>query len=189
MADQTNDIGSADRVQADAVGVPGQRRFRLRARAADAFALVWLEREQIQALGLAIEQLLTQVQVQRRERPAPADPGGPLDDFPPQPTLEFTAGRIGLGYDGERDLAVLELVDIEQNLEDDEENQEDDAEKRPEPATLVVRFTRPQAAALRDQCEATLQAGRPRCPLCGAPMAADGEHFCIRRNGHPPSAD
>jgi uncharacterized repeat protein (TIGR03847 family) len=188
MADQTNDLGSADRVQADAVGVPGQRRFRLRARSADGFALVWLEREQMQALGLALEQLLAQVQLQRRERPVQGDPGGPLDDFPPQPTLEFTAGRIGLGYDGERDLAVLELLDIERNLEDEEEESQAEEGRRPETATLVVRFTRPKAAALREQCEATLQAGRPRCPLCGAPMAADGEHFCIRRNGHPPSA-
>lgn len=179
MPDQSYDFGRIERVQADAVGVPGQRRFRLRARDERQFALIWVEREQIQALGLALEQLLTQVQLQRHERPVKADPGGPLDDFVGSPAVEFTAGRIGLGYDEERDLAVLELTDIEQNLADEESQP-----ASPETVTLVIRFGRAQAAALRDQCQATLQAGRPRCPLCGAPMAADGSHFCIRANGH-----
>jgi uncharacterized repeat protein (TIGR03847 family) len=185
MAEGSYDFGSVERVQADAVGVPGQRRFRLRARTDVEYALVWVEREQIQALGLALEQLLTQVQLQRRDRPVEGDPGGPLDDFPMAPTVEFTAGRMGLGYDGERDLAVLELVDIEQNLAD-EEDEEENAEEAasPETATLVIRFTRAQAVALREQCERTLSAGRPRCHLCGAPMEADGSHFCIRANGH-----
>lgn len=180
MAERSYEFGRVDLVQADAIGVPGQRRFRLRARTGGQYALVWVEREQIQALGLALEQLLTQVQVQYRQRPVQPDPGGPLDDFPMTPTIEFTAGRMGLGYDSEHDLAVLELTDIERNLADQEETEEHAVE----PVTLVIRFSRGQAAALRDQCEATLAAGRPRCHLCGAPMGPDGSHFCIRANGH-----
>jgi uncharacterized repeat protein (TIGR03847 family) len=184
MADGTNDFSVVDRVEADAVGVPGQRRFRLRARTADQFAQLWVEREQTQALGLALEQLLAQVQVRRQERPVAADAGGPLNDFPPTPTVEFTVGRLGIGYDDERDLIVLQVTDIEQIAagEEDEEPAE-----RPDMPTLVIRFTRAQAAALREQCEATLAAGRPRCPLCGAPMGAEGQHFCIRANGHAKS--
>lgn len=182
MAERNYDFGQVVRVHADAVGVPGSRRFRLRARTAVEFAIVWVEREQIQALALALEQLLAQVQVQRRERRPAADPGGVPDDFPPSALVEFTAGRIGLGYDEENDLAVLELTDIEANLEEEE------GRDAPEAATLVVRFTRPQAVALKEQCEATLNAGRPRCPLCGAPMASDGGHFCVRANGHAKSS-
>lgn len=180
MADGTQDYGRVERVQADAVGVPGQRRFRLRARTATEYALLWVEREQTQALAAALEQLLAQAQLRRRERAPTADPGGPVDDFPAIPTLEFTVGRIALGYDEERDLAVLELTDIERNLADEATGRAAESEE----VTLVVRFSRPQALALRDQCEATLAAGRPRCPLCGAPMGRDGEHFCIRANGH-----
>ena len=195
MAERTEDLGRVDLVQADAVGVPGSRRFRLRARTGTDWALIWVEREQVQALALAIEQLLTQVQLQRREKAAVADTGGPLDNFPLSPRLEFTAGRMGLGYDEEHDLAVLELTDIESNLEDDDTEAEDDDEpKRDAPdverdgLTLVIRFTRAQAAALKEHCETTLQAGRPRCPLCGAPMGADGAHFCVRANGHAAGA-
>lgn len=178
MAD---DFGLVDRVQADAVGVPGQRRFRLRARRGAEFALLWVEREQVQALGIALEQLLAQVQVQRRERPVTADPGAAQDDFPPTPTVEFTVGRIGLGYDEEHDLVVLELTDIEQNLA---EEPGDEPEQSSADASLALRFNRQQAVTLKEQCEATLSAGRPRCPLCGAPMGPEGAHFCIRANGH-----
>jgi uncharacterized repeat protein (TIGR03847 family) len=146
-----------------------------------------VEREQIQALALAVEQILTQVQLQRRERPVPPDAGAPLGDFPLSPAFEFTAGRIGIGYDEESDLAVLEMTDIQANLDDDESETGDDrpaSDDDEDIITLVVRFTRSQAAALREQCEGTLMAGRPRCPLCGAPMGADGVHFCVRANGH-----
>jgi uncharacterized repeat protein (TIGR03847 family) len=180
MADGINDFAVVDRIEADAVGVPGNRRFRLRARTAEDYALLWVEREQTQALEVALERLLAQVQMQRRERAVKADAGGPLNDFPPTPTIEFTVGWLGLGYDDDRDLVILQLTDIEQALVDDDSGRR----TQPDEPSLVVRFTRPQAAALKEQCEATLNAGRPRCPLCGAPMAADGAHFCIRANGH-----
>jgi uncharacterized repeat protein (TIGR03847 family) len=147
-----------------------------------------VEREQFQALGLALEQLLAQVQVERRDPRVAADPGGPLDAFPPVPTLEFTVGRLGLGYDEEHDLVVVEVTDIEANLADDDEEAGPARDDPAEGTTLVFRFTRPQAAALKEQCEQTLAAGRPRCPLCGAPMGPEGEHFCVRRNGHHPEA-
>lgn len=186
MAEGEQDFGVVERVTADAVGAPGQRRFRLQARTATTYAVLWVEREQTQALNLALEQLLAQVQMQRREGAVAADPGGPPDDYPPTPTIEFTVGRLGIGYDEDRDLIILQLTNI------DAATKEDDAvEEAPVPSgepaapeALIIRFTRAQAAALKEQCEATLSAGRPRCPLCGAPMGADGEHFCVRRNGH-----
>lgn len=181
MAQEARDLGHVERITADAVGVPGARRFRLRARTATDYAQLWVEREQTQGLMVAIERLLAQVQVRRRGSAIPPDPDAGVDDYPPTATIEFTVSRIGLGYDEERDLLVLELSDIASNLREEDnpsEPAEDDA------VALVVRFTRGQAAALRDQCSTTLAAGRPRCTLCGAPMAADGAHFCIRSNGH-----
>ena len=46
-------------VGAEAVGIPGQRRFRLKAMAEDGrSAMLWLEKEQLIALGDAIETVL-----------------------------------------------------------------------------------------------------------------------------------
>ncbi len=191
MAEGAEDFGLVERVQADAVGVPGQRRFRLRARTATDYAQLWVEREQTQALSLALEQLLAQIQMQRSEGKVASDPGASLDDFPPTPTVEFTVGRLGIGYDEDSDLIILQLSNIEQAAEGEE-----DAEPEPSslssqpgvPDVLTIRFNRPQAVALKEQCDQTLAAGRPRCPLCGAPMGPDGEHFCVRRNGHASGA-
>jgi uncharacterized repeat protein (TIGR03847 family) len=182
MAGDTIDFGVVERVQIDAVGVPGQRRFRLRARTATRSAQLWIEREQAQAIGQALEQLLAQIQTQRGEPATVADAGGPLDDFPMTPTVEFTVGRLGIGHDDDHDLVVLQISNIEQSVEP--ESDLPSTEPAAVVAALVVRFTRPQAAAVRAQVEATLSAGRPRCPLCGVPMGANGEHLCIRANGH-----
>lgn len=63
-------------LEAEAIGEPGQRRFRLIAGVGLDLVSLWMEKEQLQALGLAIEQLLEQLRlagyVQSRipERPA-----------------------------------------------------------------------------------------------------------------------
>ena len=38
------DLGLVDAVDAEAIGQPGQRTFRLRARAGDQYAALWLEK-------------------------------------------------------------------------------------------------------------------------------------------------
>lgn len=186
MAGEAVDFGVVERVQVDAVGVPGQRRFRLRARTATESAVLWIEREQAQAIGLAIEQLLAQVQVQSAGARVTPDPGGPLDDFPMTSTLEFTVGRLGIGYDESNDLVVLQLSNIEEAVEPEADPL--GIEPVEGVVSLIIRFSRAQAAAVREQVDATLSAGRPRCPLCGTPMGADGEHMCVRRNGHAKGA-
>ena len=45
------DFGLVDAVDADAVGPPGQRHFRLRARTGDQYASLWLEKEQLNEIG------------------------------------------------------------------------------------------------------------------------------------------
>ena len=49
----------------------------------------------------------------------------------------------------------------------------------------VVRVELEPQAALRFASGAleVVRAGRPPCPLCGAPLDPTG-HFCVRRNGH-----
>jgi hypothetical protein len=43
--------------------------------------------------------------------------------------------------------------------------------------------TRTQLRALGETIPPLLAAGRPRCPLCEAPLGA-GAHHCARSNGH-----
>ena len=52
------DLSLVDAVDAEAIGAPGERTFRVRARAGSNRAALWMEKEQLAALGQAISRLL-----------------------------------------------------------------------------------------------------------------------------------
>jgi hypothetical protein len=51
----------AERIHIESIGEPGQRRFRLLAIVGDQTYAVWMEKQQVQALGLALEQMLARL--------------------------------------------------------------------------------------------------------------------------------
>jgi uncharacterized repeat protein (TIGR03847 family) len=172
-------FGPATRLQAQAIGEPGHRTFRLLVESQDGrAAALWVEKEQLQALGLAVEQLLAEFQGKSAARAARQPP---VETFPPNPTVDFKVGRLALGQD-ESELEtgpryVLLVYDIEgAGGEEDEPTQ---------PATFACRATRDQLRVLSRNIAEVVAAGRPRCPLCGEPMDAQGKsHGCVRANGH-----
>ena len=171
MSETGQDFGTASHVKADAVGEPGQRTFRLRLITEQGSAQLWIEKEHMQALGMAVDQLLAQLRtnkVGRGQAPAPASESG---DFPTTFTREMRVGRLGLGYDDERDLLVMLVHEREADLEG--------------PPTLQVRVSRGQMRTLSAEITTVVAAGRPRCPLCGAPLG-DGPHSCPGSNGKTP---
>jgi uncharacterized repeat protein (TIGR03847 family) len=168
-------------LQAEAIGEPGHRTFRLLIESEDGrAAAMWVEKEQLQALGLAVEQLMAEFQGKLTGRP-PRQP--PVETFPPNPTVDFKVGRLALGQD-ESELEsgpryVLLGYDIEGSGPEEEEPSQ--------PATFAVRATREQLRALSRNIAEVVAAGRPRCPLCGEPMeSANKPHGCVRANGHHP---
>ncbi|HET6317422.1 MAG TPA: DUF3090 family protein [Chloroflexota bacterium] len=172
-------FGPATRLQAHAIGEPGQRTFRLLVESDDGrAAALWVEKEQLQALGLAVEQVLAEFQGTGAGRPAKQPP---VETFPPNPTVDFKVGRLALGQD-ESELEtgpryVLLVYDIEGTGAEEEEPSQ--------PATFACRATRDQLRALTRNIAEVVAAGRPRCPLCGEPMdAKDRSHGCVRANGH-----
>ena len=85
-------------------------------------AALWVEKEQLQALGLAVEQLLAEFQGTAGARP-PRQP--PIETFPPNPTVDFKVGRLALGQD-ESELEsgpryVLLVYDLEGSGSEEEE--------------------------------------------------------------------
>ena len=77
------EFGPVQHLSADAVGQPGQRRFRLRAISqGGAYAFVWMEKEQLSAIGEAIETTLEHAEVdlasvRPRESRSPCSPSRP----------------------------------------------------------------------------------------------------------------
>jgi uncharacterized repeat protein (TIGR03847 family) len=184
MAGERYDFGDAELLDVEAIGQPGNRRFRLFARdRGDTSASLWLEREQMEALAVAIDRLLAQVSGRVVLRPeAQAGPMPALHapaDFPKHPDIEFQVGQLQIGYDEAEDrmilrAAPLEVVEREGELE---------VRENAEPA-FSVWLSQTEATRLSVHISAVLSGGRPRCPLCGRPMG-DG-HVCDKQNGYHP---
>ncbi|MDO8615646.1 MAG: DUF3090 family protein [Dehalococcoidia bacterium] len=164
----TIDLGSARSIEAESFGQPGQRTFRLRVMsAALASASLWLEKEHLQALGMALTQLLAQL---GRE---PEAEGLALDEFPEVADYDFHVGRMAIGFDPADQSVVLQTFDAATEDDDD--------------PTLMVRVPQEQCPALNAQLRRIVGAGRPVCPLCGLSIDASG-HACVRANGHSSQA-
>jgi len=162
------------RVMVEALGQPGNRRFRLLARVHDRTHILWMEKQQVQALGMAIEQMLEQLPAPLRrlqESHEHEDVG-----FDPTTRHQFRVGRLELGFDVGNDRIVISAHDLMDEVEDSIE---------PRSTSVDLRITRQEAQLLSDEAAALVAAGRPRCTMCGSPMDAEG-HVCPEQNGHLP---
>jgi uncharacterized repeat protein (TIGR03847 family) len=166
MRAEQHDFGQVDSIDAEAIGPPGQRRFRLTALAGDQSAALWLEKEQLAALGTAIEQQLVRSDRQRRRTEIPSD--DEPAPIPLNPTLDVRVSQLALGYDEGRSLFTVQavVVDVERQRQ----------------ASFSCMASHPQARRLTRAISRLMAAGRPTCPLCGAVI--EGEHHCPRSNGH-----
>ena len=161
----TVELDIARGIDAQTFGQPGQRTFRLRLiGSAGQSASLWMEKEQMQALSMALKQMLAQLEYD--QEPPPADVG----DFPTVADHDFRVGRMGMGFNASDRTVVVYAFEL--GTDEDEEQ-----------PTLRVRLTQEQCASLGVQLDDIIAGGRPVCPLCGLPMDATG-HACVRSNGH-----
>jgi uncharacterized repeat protein (TIGR03847 family) len=164
-----------DAIDAGAFGAPGHRTFVIQARKGDALLSVLVEKEQVQLLATEANEFLDRIASEDPEELAPAavDAGdGTVTEDEPL----FRARLIGIGYDPERSLVLIEL----------REDASDEEDVPPEPEASpghVARFyaTRPQVRAMARNGARAVAAGRPTCELCGFPMNPEG-HACPRWN-------
>lgn len=180
----SSDLGNVNMLGADAVGEPGQRRFRLYAQAGGRSVIMWMEKEQLNTLSLALDRALAQITDGKMLRtiaqagPKPEVEGMPAS-FPGRPTFEFQVGQIRIAYDQGRDLLALIASPIEILLE---RGQEPRALIREDEAVSIF-FTLQQAQTLTSSITALVESGRPVCPLCNRPLDG-GPHACAPQNGH-----
>jgi uncharacterized repeat protein (TIGR03847 family) len=154
---------------AEALGAPGQRRFRIKVmNAASRTASLWLEKEQLSALGDAMEAVLKGEGYEHHQRP--------LDDVEPEPVfplnsdIEFNVGQLSMGLYREQKTIVVTSAPAH-----------GEGEEPPPGITFAISY--PEAGEFRHQIARVVAAGRPPCPLCGGPMDPMG-HICPRSNGH-----
>lgn len=169
-----HNLGRADWIGAEALGVPGQRTFRILVSGGGTNAQLWLEKEQLQELVLAIGRMLADIDMERGQTiraSQEAKPNVKPADFPDTPEIELFVGQLVMRYDAERDIVAMEVFD-----------RNSPEENTPELGCLVDRE---QIEKLQQNGTEVLAGGRPRCPLCGAPLSNAGmPHFCPPTNGH-----
>lgn len=160
------DFGLVDAVDAEAIGEPGARTFRVRARCGVNFAALWIEKEQLAALGRGISQLLAE---RSDRRAAPARRTVPMGDFVEHPDVDMRIVRLGIDFVSEPERLIL-VADDQEGLE------------RGDTPTFRMEIARGAALALVRMIAEVVAAGRPRCPLCGQPLDPAG-HFCPGSDG------
>ena len=160
--------GNASRVMVEAIGEPGARRFRLVALIDQETVVLWMEKQQLQALGMALGQVLENVS----DSPGLLADADGIGDFNFDTRRQFRVGRMELGFDESNDRLVMVAHDIEQ----------------PGESRITCRISRRQAREITNDAEIIVNAGRPLCPLCLEPMGP-GPHVCPGMNGHLPIHD
>ena len=160
------DLGIAQSIIAESIGEPGNRLFRLLINSAHGRACLWMEKEQLLQLGLAIKRLIGNSEQQSSEPRNPdqeADSNQLLD-------LDFQISKLGI-FPDELDPTVFILIAFDPEAFDDSG------------PTIEVSTTYDQIGELANQAIEVCAAGRPLCPLCGASLDSSG-HKCPRSNGH-----
>ena len=182
MARQVHLFDRPARFVAGTVGQPGDRTFFLQATGAGRTVSVSLEKVQVALLADRLEELLGEVQ-RRLGTPAEAGPAADAEDNEPLDTPvdeEFRVGAMGLAWDGDAELVVVEAQAAGEEPTDESTILEDVEDG---PDVLRVRITSAEARAFIERARRVVSAGRPPCPLCGLPLDPAG-HVCPRQNGY-----
>ena len=175
-----------ERFVAGTIGEPGERTFFLQAREGARVVSVALEKTQVAVLAERLGSLLFELD-RRGIISAPEDEGGTDASALDEPLQEaFRAGTLTLGWDGSSERVLIEaraITDADEAADEAAEIEVNDDEIEDGPDVFRVRISADAARAFVDRAMRVVQAGRPPCPLCGAPLDRGG-HICPRRNGH-----
>jgi uncharacterized repeat protein (TIGR03847 family) len=164
-----------DALGAGAFGQPGARTFVIQARKGGAVLSVLVEKEQVALLAAEAQQFLDRIAVDEPEETGTyveTEASGPVEEDEPL----FRARLIGIGYDPDRQLVLIEL---REDAVDEDEPPPDPEDSEGHIARLYA--TRAQVRAMVRNGVQAVEAGRPRCQLCDFPMDPEG-HICPRWN-------
>ncbi len=170
MADALHDFGPIDEMKPEAIGVPGNRRFRVLFRQGSRTACFWMEKQQLGALADAINDMLAQTDGGHGRTDPPV-----TGNYPEPFEVESLTGRLALGYNEVSDMFLIFLYDLESEVEadddEDEEEEEDEEVTDTRLPTIRVEVTRGQLERFYSESAKVIESGRPPKPS---------------RNGHIP---
>jgi uncharacterized repeat protein (TIGR03847 family) len=195
MDDNEIELESVDSLGAGAVGTPGEREFYLQARTESAQLTVLVEKEQVALLATEAVAFLDRIAEDYPEEPADVPEPAVRQAELREPTVPlFRARLIGLGFDPERQLVLIELRERSSDDEEASDTEGPEGPEGPDPGDIApdtddetegyvarIYATRLQVRAMAAKGAEAVAAGRPLCPLCDMPMDPAG-HRCPRWN-------
>ncbi len=147
--------------------------FHLQGRMGARHVTVELSLEMLQALTTGIPEFLAEVHERFPHLPPEEHT---IDEqnmrFYPPPSTLFRVGTVGLGYEPENDLIMLELREQIQR------------EQGGSPRVVRMWCTRDQILHLALWSLEVLRTALPVCPQCNQPVDDLQLHVCPRKNGH-----
>jgi len=165
MPSPSHEFTHIARFEPETFGEPGHRTFSINAESESSTAKIWLEKEQLAELSLAILELA-------KDTPELGqNPGsGPMHlEASPLTHLDFKTNQLAFGHNAEQDLFIVDAYDP-----DDINSNE---------PTVRMWINRKVIQGFADKALKIVAAGRPICPLCTKPIDPAG-HYCPRTNGH-----
>lgn len=142
---QRREFDDVVRVEAEAIGPPGRRRFRLVVSTQSHAAILWMEKQQLQALGMAFEQILAQLE----GIGVVADLMPVTGEQPDRPAIlgpsEYQVGKLAVGFDEERNVITILAHEV---AEEDDDN-----------PNFVCHISPDQSGALAIQIRRTVTSG------------------------------
>jgi uncharacterized repeat protein (TIGR03847 family) len=175
MSAEIIELDDVDGLGTGAVGEPGQRAFYIQARTEATQLTVLVEKEQVALLAAEAVAFLDKIADDYPELPFDIPTGQSVLREPTVPL--FRARLIGLGFDPERELVLIEL----RERADDEAEEPSDDDPDDEGYVARIYATRAQVRAMAARGIEAVAGGRPPCPLCEQPMDPSG-HTCPRWN-------
>jgi uncharacterized repeat protein (TIGR03847 family) len=178
--DNVIELDGVDALGAGAIGEPGQRVFYIQADKSDARLTVVVEKEQVALLAEEAVAFLDRIGLEYPEEPGESSTLHPSAAQVTEPAVPlFRARMIGLGFEPDRKLVLLEL---RERAEDDDEAETVEEDALPEEGYVARIFaTRAQVRAMAARGAEAVSGGRPLCQLCNFPMDPQG-HICPRWN-------
>jgi uncharacterized repeat protein (TIGR03847 family) len=175
------ELDRVDALGAGAIGDPGERVFYIQADKADARLTVVVEKEQVALLAAEAVAFLDRIGLEYPEEPGESSTLHPSAAQVTEPAVPlFRARMIGLGFEPDRRLVLLELRERAED-DDDDAPEPEDPEVPEEGYVARIFATRAQVRAMAARGAEAVAGGRPLCQLCNFPMDPAG-HICPRWN-------
>jgi uncharacterized repeat protein (TIGR03847 family) len=180
VSDNLIELDGVDALGAGAIGEPGQRVFYIQADKSDARLTVVVEKEQVALLAEEAVAFLDRIGLEYPEEPGESATLHPSAAQVTEPAVPlFRARMIGLGFEPDRKLVLLELRERAEDEDDEIVAMPDEAAEDGYVARIFA--TRAQVRAMAARGAEAVSGGRPLCQLCNFPMDPDG-HICPRWN-------